>query len=130
MQINIAGKLWMQAIPTATLAPYVKKQIMMQNRWCSDSAIRLVTALCEGPETPIRKVWKLQQYKKYVEDNIPRLDIAEIEKMAMKNEHIFAAANSSGMLLSTEEPVGTGNYGAAGNFQHQRGNLIRQRQDY
>ena len=136
MQLNVAGKLWVKAIPTSALAPYVKQQVMMQNRWCSDGAIRLVAALCEGA-TPLRRAWDLKVYQRFVREEIDKLDLQELARLASKDEHIAEAMQSTGLMaalgeVGNKEPlVGIGNFGAAGNFQtHRMGGLIRQRTEY
>lgn len=125
MQINVAGKLWVQAIPSAKLAPYVKQQIMMQNRWCSEDAIRLLAALTEGP-TPFRRVWNLQQYRKFVTEQLEGLTLDALEKFAQKDQRIAEALHGAGLLRAIDASlggygrtmggVGAGNFGAAGQF--------------
>jgi hypothetical protein len=136
VQINVAGKLWMQAIPTSALSPYVKQQVMMQNRWCSEGAIRLVASLVEGA-TPLRRAWNLRVYQRFIREEIDKLDLQELARLAAKDEHIAEAMQSTGLMaalgeIGEREPaVGVGNFGAAGNFQqHYMGGLIRQRSEY
>jgi hypothetical protein len=125
MQVNVAGKLWVQAIPTADLAPYVKQQIMMTNRWCAHDSIRLLAALCEGP-TPLRRIWKLREYQRFVKEELLKLDINQIEALAQKDSRIAEAVNATGILNAFNQSlqgygrtlgdVGQGNFGAAGSF--------------
>lgn len=90
MQLAVSGKFWVQAVPSALLAPYVKAAIMGKNRACSDSALQLLAALCSG-QGQIKRVWTLKEYNRYINEDLPKLDLAVLTRMAENDDNLVSA---------------------------------------
>ena len=66
MQLDVAGKLWAQIIPSSALMPYVKAQQMNRGRYVPEDAEQLIRRLYDSAGTPFRRVWNLRTYKKFL----------------------------------------------------------------
>ena len=90
MQLAVSGKLWVQSIPTSKLAPFVKQNIMSKSRWCDEAATTLLAALCSGPG-PFRRVWVDAEYRRFIEVDLPDMDLAKIASYAVNNDAALSA---------------------------------------
>jgi hypothetical protein len=97
MQVAVSGKMWIQSIPTNNIAPYVKAAIQGRNRWVDEDALSLISALLSGPG-PMRRVWELPEYKKYIANDVDKIDVKFIAEMARRDDGVASALYKANFL--------------------------------
>lgn len=127
-QVNVTGKLWCEAVPSANLAPYVKDQIMNVNRWCRASAQRLCAALYNG-NSPFKRIWVLSDWVRFCTEIANNLSLGDIERFAATDKNVATELYNANLLNALTQATGgfaranlshinpTGAFAAAGGFK-------------
>lgn len=127
-QVNVSGKLWCEAVPSANLAPYVKDSIMNVNRWCRASAQRLCAALYNG-NSPFKRIWVLSDWVRFCTEIGQNLTLSDIERYAATDKGIATELYNANLLNALTQATGgfaranlshinpTGAFAASGGFK-------------
>lgn len=119
MQLDVAGKLWAQIIPSSNLMPYVKAQQMNRTRFVPENAERLVLRVYNASGTLLRRVWNLKAYKDFLLGSAKDISQETIMDWARNDVSIAQAANAAGIFSSLGSSVGgflDSALGASGQF--------------
>lgn len=96
-QLDVAGKLWAQIIPSSELSPYVKASQMNRTRYVPENAERFVKRIYDGAGTPFRRVWNLKTYKQFVRIAANDVNIKDVIGWARNDDGIEEDAYELGV---------------------------------